>query len=167
MKYFTRDLHLAMQHPGDAEASAADAAWERAVDAYEARLSALRPSLPSSVLQLLDGHLLHDARVLGTGAPSGRFVLTIRLDAPPHEVLTIAYTLTAPAVWRRVSFAGMPDGAPPLWLYDEVEAGPDGFVHSVLFSNGWELDVPFREVEVLSASPVLPPVPGLAPVAVT
>jgi hypothetical protein len=45
------------------------------------------------------------------------------------------------------------------WLYDEIEQAPGGgrpFVHSLLLSNGWEMRLPFREVQMTTAFPVLP-----------
>jgi hypothetical protein len=46
------------------------------------------------------------------------------------------------------------------WLYDEVEQVPEGhrkhFVHSILFSNGWEIRLPFRDVHTTTVFPLLP-----------
>jgi hypothetical protein len=60
MNYFTRERYLALQERGDAM-DAADAAWAEAVAGYEAYLQTIRPELPESVRELLDGFYLHDA----------------------------------------------------------------------------------------------------------
>lgn len=145
MKYFTRERHLAMQVRDPAAADAADAAWEEAVEHYEAALTALRPTLPEGVRRLLDGFHFHDARVLSMGQRGEEFVISLQLDVPPQEVVTLSYTLTGEPTLRKEPFAW--GGQTLLWLYDEVEQpGAATYVHSVLFGNGWELALPFREV---------------------
>ena len=49
--------------------------------------------------------------------------------------------------------------------YDEldlaVENGQTYFTHSILFSNGWEIKLRFRDVQVALAQPVYP-LPGVS-----
>jgi hypothetical protein len=51
-------------------------------------------------------------------------------------------------------------GATLFWLYEEIERVGQGeqshFVHSILFSNGWEARLPFREVRLTTAEPTFP-----------
>jgi uncharacterized protein DUF4085 len=159
MKYFTRERYLAQQLPDQAAMDAADADWEQAADRYDAYLQTIRPDLPESVRQLLDGFYLHDARVLSMGQRGESFVISMQLDAPPNELLTVAYTLAgSPQVSKEPFLAG--ETLPPEWLYDEVEQVQEGgrrhFVHSILFSNGWEARLPFRDVHMATAYPVFP-----------
>lgn len=160
MNYFTRERHLAMQNFDKAAMDAADTAWEDAADRYEAYLQTIRPDLPESVRQLLDGFYLHDVRVLSVGQRGETFVVSLQLDAPPHELLTITYTLAGPPEMTKVPFPDGEGSSPPAWLYDEIERVREGdqncFVHSVLFSNGWEVRIPFRAVHLATAVPVFP-----------
>ena len=66
---------------------AADTAWEEAVERYEAYLQTIRPDLPASVRQLLDGFYLHDANVLSMGRQGNTFIIVLQLDVPPHDLL--------------------------------------------------------------------------------
>ena len=93
MNYFTRDRYLALQDRGDDAMDAADAAWDEAVARYDAYLQTIRPEMPESVRELLDVFYLHDARVLSMGRRGDTFVISVQLDVPPNELLTITYSL--------------------------------------------------------------------------
>jgi hypothetical protein len=162
MKYFTRERFLALQRPDRADT--ADADWEDAVSRYEAYLQTVRPGLAPETRELLDGHYLHDARVLSLAQQGERFIVSLQLEAPPQDLLTVTYTLAGAPAFRQEPFPWASGPAQPLWLYDELEAGPDHLTHSILLSNGWEIDVPFREVELATARPIYP-IPRAAPVA--
>jgi hypothetical protein len=139
---------------------AADAEWEKAVQEYEDYLAGVRPGLTPSVWELLEGHHLHDADVLSMGRQDDLFVVTLQLDVPPHELLTISYTLDGPATVNERAFSPAAGSTRPRWLYEELERLPAGdastYRHSVLFSNGWEIQVPFRDVRLAAARPVYP-----------
>ena len=160
MKYFTRERYLAQQNFDQAAMDAADADWEDAVERYDAYLQTIRPDMPESVRQLLDGFYLHDARVLSMGQRGETFVISLQLDVPPNELLTITYTLAGqPEVKKEPFLAG--ETLPPEWLYEEIERVQAGnqkhFVHSILFSNGWEARLPFQDVHLTTAIPMFPP----------
>ena len=165
MNYFTRERYLALQDFDESAMDAADAEWEAVVDRYEAYLQTIRPDMPESVRQLLDGFYLHDARVLSMGRRDGTFVISLQLDVPPNELLTITYTLAGQPEVKKEPFNDWPNGSSPWWLYEEIERVEEGdrrhFVHSILFSNGWELSLRFRDVQVSLAEPIYPP-PGAA-----
>jgi len=160
MNYFTRERYLAMQKSDEEAARRSDQDWETAVDRYDAYLRSIRPELSESVRQLLDGFFLHDATVLSMGQRGDRFVITLRLDVPPNEVLTIIYQLAGPPQTRKERFPWRTDDATPLWLYEELErvAEQEGpyYIHRILFDNGWELDLPFRDVELSTVYPIFP-----------
>ena len=160
MNYFTRQRYLALQERGDDAMDAADAAWEEAVQHYDAYAQNIRPEMPESVRELLDGFFLHDARVLSMGRRSDTFVISVQLDVPPNELLTITYTPAGAPEIKQEPFPWAAPGATPSWLYEEIELIREGdqsyFAHSILFSNGWEARLPFREVRLTTAYPTFP-----------
>ncbi len=160
MNYFTRKRYLALQERGEDAMDTADAAWDGAVGQYEAYLQTIRPELPEAIRELLDGFCLHDARVLSMGRRGDTFVVSLQLDVPPNELLTITYRLAGDPDIRQQLFPWATAGAAPAWLYDEIELVRDGdrghFVHTILFSNGWEVRLPFREVHLATAYPTFP-----------
>jgi hypothetical protein len=169
MKYFTRERYLALQDRGEDAMDAADAAWDDAVQRYDTYLQTIRPEMPEEVRQLLDGFYLHDAHVLSMGRRGDAYVISLQLDAPPNELLTISYNLAGPPEIRQQLFPWAAAGTAPAWLYEELELVREGsqrhFVHEILFSNGWEARLPFREVHLATAYPTFPfpRLPGHAP----
>jgi hypothetical protein len=116
--------------------------------------------MPESVRELLDGFFLHDARVRSMGRRSDTFVISLQLDVPPNELLTITYTLAGTPEIKQELFPWAAPAATPTWLYEEIELIREGershFIHSILFSNGWEARLPFREVRLATAYPTFP-----------
>ena len=160
MKYFTRDRYLGLQTSNDDAMDAADAAWQAAVAAYDTRLQGLRAILPEGVLGLLEDYYFPGARVLSLGQRGEFFVVTLQLDVPPHDLLTITYALSGPPAVKRDNFAWVTKGHAMSWLCDEIEMVGDEtrphFVHSILLSSGWEIDVPFHSVQTTTATAILP-----------
>ncbi|HJT78235.1 MAG TPA: hypothetical protein VJ739_13610 [Gemmataceae bacterium] len=160
MKYFTRERYLALQERGEEARDAADAAWDEAVGQYETYLGTIRPEMPEAVRELLDGFCLHDARVLSMGRRGDTFMISVQLDVPPNELLTITYSLAGAPEIKQQPFPWATAGAAPAWLHDEIELVREGgggqFVHAILFSNGWEVRLPFREVQLATAYPTFP-----------
>jgi hypothetical protein len=159
MKFFTRERYLALQSAGEVAARAADADWEQAVEQYDAYLQTLRPGLTEAVRQLLDGFYLHDARVLSMGQRGDRFTVSLQLDVPPQELLTIA-GWTGPTPTGR-ALCGCRAHLPTCrwWLYEEfrrAETPDQHLIHAIMLSNSWELDLPFRDVHLATAYPMLP-----------
>jgi len=155
MNYFTREHYLALQQPGDDAMDTADAAWAEAVERYDTYLQTIRPEMPEAVRELLDGFYLHDARVLSMGRPGDTFVISLQLDVPPNELLTITYVLAGSPEITQALFPWATADATPAWLHEEIALIRAGnqvhFVHSILFSNGWELRLPFCEVRLATA----------------
>jgi hypothetical protein len=161
MKYFTPDRYHALQQTDEAAMLAADADWESAIDQYEAYLETVRPEMPEPVRLLLDGYYLHDANVLSMGRRGDQLCISLQLDVPPNDLLFITYTLAGSP---EINTEAFPTDAPkhnPQWLYEEIEQvrASQGtyFVHAVLFSNGWEVRLPFHDVMLTTASPLFPP----------
>lgn len=160
MNHFTRERYLALQDRGDEAMDAADAAWEEAVNRYDTHLRMIRPEMGESVRELVDGFYLHDARVLSMGRRGDTFVISLQLDVPPNELLTITYRLAGAPEIKQDLFPWATPAAAPAWLYEEIELVREEerthFIHSILFSNGWEVRLPFREVQVSTAYPTFP-----------
>jgi hypothetical protein len=160
MNYFTRKRYLALQEPGDDAMDAADAAWAEAADRYGNYLQTIRPEMPEAVRELLEGFYLHDARVLSMGRRGDTFVISVQLDVPPNELLTITYSLAGAPEVKQELFPWAAPTATPHWLYDEIELLREGneprFAHSILFSNCWEVRLPFRAVQMATAYPTFP-----------
>src|SRR5271170_2961477 len=100
MKYFTQQRSQALQNFDGPAMDAADADWEAAVEQYDGYLQTIRPDLPEPVLRLLDGFYYHDARVLSLGRRDDVFVISLQLDVPPNELLTLSYALAGPPELR-------------------------------------------------------------------
>ncbi len=152
------ERYLALQHAEPEAMNAADTAWEDAVEQYDAFLRSIVPELPEAVRNLLDGFYLHDARVLSIGRRDDAFLISLQLDVPPRDLLTITYTLAATPEINKKAFAPPGGEHAPLWLYEEIEVirEPEKrfFAHDVLLSNGWVMRIPFSDVQLQVADPV-------------
>lgn len=95
------------------------------------------------------------------GRRGNAFVLVLQLDTPPHSLLTFTYDLTAEPVIR-TKVLPPEHCSPPAhveWMYDEVEVIPGEpltCVQSILLSNGWELQLCFRDVASMEIQALLP-----------
>src|SRR5262249_56892098 len=124
---------------------------------YEQQLQQLGPAL-APVLQRFDGLSLHDAVVTSISQRGEQFVLVLHSDVPPREIVTLTYTLTGEPFIDREALPGELRSRLMQYQYDEFdlvqEAGAGHHLHAILFSNGWELRLPFREVQVERAEPI-------------
>jgi hypothetical protein len=159
MKYFTPELIERLGSADDATAQAAQAAWEDAATRHEAQLRAIWPELPAALRQLWDDFYLHDAEVLSMGRDGQMFVIVLRLDVPPRDLLILNYQLIGEPVINIAALPAEHRSSPVAWMYDEVDLvrSPEkSCVHSILFSNGWEVQLRFRDVQLLTAQTLLP-----------
>ncbi len=160
MNYFTPERYHALQNFDEAAMNAADADWEEAAERYNAYLDTILPELPEPVRQLLQGFYLHDANVLSMGQREDVFVIVLQLDVPPHDLLTITYTLAEPPLILQGVLPPEDCSPQPGWMHEELEMVCNGtdktYLHSVLLSNGWELRLAFREVKMATAYPYYP-----------
>jgi hypothetical protein len=100
------------------------------------------------------------------GWREGAVVIVLQLDTPPHSLLSFTYELVDPP---RIDPHVLPEAARSRgelveWQYDEIEkvAGePTTWRQAILLSNGWELVVHFRDVQVAEMQAILPP-PSIA-----
>lgn len=160
MNYFTPDLFVRMQSDDDDVLDAVDAEWEAARRRYRERLSIVRSKFPESVRRHIEKLSLHDAEVLSLARENGHFVCVLLLDAPRRQTVILTYTLAGDA---SIDKSAIPAGfcTPHVrWLYDEWDVAPrtrKQFVHRILLSNGWELRLRFRNLQVVVANAVLQP----------
>lgn len=159
MKFFTPQLYAQLQSKDAASMNAADAAWELASAQYDSHLLLLGRAV-QPVLEKFQGILLHDAEVLSILRQGNRLLFTLRREIPPRSVVTLVYTLAAEPFVNKTAIE--PENcAKAMWFeYDEIDVVSHGdetvFEHSILFSNGWEIRVQFRDVMIEFAEPVYP-----------
>jgi hypothetical protein len=157
MKYFTPELYVRGQSQDDAILDQVEEEWEANVDAYAAHLQAIRPELPAGLLYLLDNFYLHDANVLSAGSNRDTFVMVLQLDSA-YATLVLTYRLTEEVRIDRAALPPEHSGPYPVqWMYDEIDAPRSdrpGYVHNVLLSNGWELELHFHDLEVTAVNPL-------------
>jgi hypothetical protein len=163
MKYFTPELHLRLQDFSSDEAmDAAESAWEKARRRYQRALQGSLPRLPKNLRELVESYYLHDADVLGMGKLGQTFVMVLRLDAPPKELLVLNYQLVKSAAINQTAWVSPKASGPVQWLYDEVgvAGGPfPHYTHSILLSNGWEVTLHLSDLRLVRVDAVYP-LPG-------
>jgi hypothetical protein len=157
VKYFTPELMERLDSPDPTVANAADAEWDRRLERYEQELQRIEPELPEHVREF-NGLLLHDARVLSVARQGDQFHLVLHKDVPPRDLVLLTYFLTEEPVIDREA---LPIGqrSPVMdYLYDEFELVQEGntrlYAESILFSNGWEMRLRFRDVRWALAGPL-------------
>jgi hypothetical protein len=145
--------------------NAAEAEWDRRLEVYEAELRTLEPKLPEHIREF-NNLLLHDARVDSMARRDGQLILVLLKDIPPRDLVIVTYdladepTIDTEALPREVRSEVMD------FDYDEFgvvsEEGQTLCTQSILFSNGWEVRLRFRDVRFILAKPLFPPaIPAL------
>ena len=161
MKHFTRELIEMGRSTDHAVLNRQEELWDSACDRYFGDLDALKTEMPSGLRQLVDGYYLHDAAVLGMGQQGGNFLIVLQLDTPPRCLLILNYSLEKDPLIDR---AGLPPepcarGRSVDWQHDEIERGPGEpatWGQSILLSNGWEVRLHFRDVQLREVQSLLP-----------
>jgi hypothetical protein len=120
MKYFTPELYIRLQDDTEEGMDAADASWEQARARYQRRLRQIHPRLPKGLHELLENHYLHDAEVLSMGRRGHTFVIGLRLDTPPRELLILNYRLTEEPIINKEALPAAYRSGHVEWMYDEV-----------------------------------------------
>lgn len=161
MKYFTPELYVRGQSPDEGVVNAVECLWDEASERYVAYLNTVRDELPPGLRHIDESFYLHDARIRGMGQEAGKFVIVLQLDTPPHSLLTLTFDLVdGPVIEREVlPRENCTSDAAVSWMYDEWERlsqDPPIWLMSVLLSNGWELRLPIRDVQVQEIRAILP-----------
>ncbi len=164
MKYMTPDLLARFRSDDDRVSAAASKDWDAACAAYTERLHSLHDRLPRGVRTITRRYCLHDAQVLTMAVDAKRsFSILVQLDDPEGKVIELKYQLTARGI-RFFQHPPLADDGRPLqwWLYDEIDVDKaarktPAFVHSILFTGGWELQVFFHKLKLLPLRGLLLP----------
>src|SRR5438552_891021 len=167
MQYFTPELIVRGQSSDSQTLNEVEAAWDEACARYGAYLDSVRAEMPSGLRRVEESYYLHDAVIQSMGRRDGEFFIVLQLDTPPRTLLTLCYDLVAePEIDRQALPAAVrTTGGWVEWQYDEiaqVHGGPATWRQSILLSNGWEVTLHFRDVQVQEAESLLPPQPALA-----
>ncbi len=161
MNYFTPELIVMGQSQDDRVLHEQERLWEEAGERYARYLDTIRPCLPPGLRQLDESYYLHDAVIQGMGRRGQFFVINLQLDTPPQPILTLTYDLLEDPVIVKDALPPEYSGSGPVvdWEYNEIEMVPGNsptWRESLLLSNGWEMKLHFRDVQVQEAQAVLP-----------
>jgi hypothetical protein len=157
MKFLTPELYAKFQATDDASMDAADAEWEVASEHYNQRFDAIRDKLPKNLLEFLDAYYLHDADILRLARSSDLFVIELRPDWPPRDLILLQYSLIQEPVIDTEALPEQHRTSHVQWMYDELDyVESQGCVsHAIMLSNGWTLDLRFREIKIIVANDLL------------
>lgn len=158
MKFFTQELLTRYRSSNRAIADTAAIEWDKASDAYVARLKQIRSHLPVGVRRLLNHATLHDAGLvtLNTSVDGAekKLFLTFQLEGTPEKAgggIELGYRLSGPALVR-LDKRIKRDGEDQIYvLYDEFDlkrGREKEFTHSILMTGGIEFSIPFFSVAV-------------------
>ena len=169
MKFMTPDLLARFRSEDDEVAEAAAAAWEEAGARYNEHLDAIRASLPRAARKLLRPQFNpHDARVLAVTVDETPFCsIFLKLAGAPDALdrhVELRYRLAGgPEVLTTTRHPALEADGQPFgwWLYDEFDVVREGqnstFIHSILFTGGCELRIPFSALSIRRLYEVLLP----------
>jgi hypothetical protein len=86
--------------------------------------------------------------------------MVLRKDIPPQDVLILTYFLTQEPIVDKNALPACCRGPVMDFQYDEFELISENdrkiYSQDILFGNGWEMRLRFRDVQVSTASPVYP-----------
>lgn len=168
MKYFKPELLTRLRSRDDNVADAAAMEWEEATAAYQARFKKVRDKLPVGVRRLCSKVSLHDARVLGAACSTRNplFGILLRLEGSAGEsgeVLELTYHPVAGpngGVHIGTHAPSETTARNGVWvLYDEFDIDEEHafFTHSLLLSDGREIDIRFHSLAVRRLGQVFTP----------
>jgi hypothetical protein len=161
MKYFTPELLALGLTDSDDQLNEQERLWDEAGERYVAYLDTVRPHMPPGLRQMDRNYCLHDALIQAMGQQGRLFVIVARLDTSPQSLLTFHYDLVEdPVILRDALPIGLrTTGTIVDWQYDEIEmvpGTPPTWLQSILFNNGWEVRLHFRDVQVQEVQALIP-----------
>lgn len=162
MNYFTPERIVAYGADAPEIWKEAEKEWEAACRQYQGALAAMRSSFPPGLRCLEERYVLHDAVVRSMGQRKETFVIVLQLDTPPHSLLTLIYDLVEEAIVQHevLPLEYRSTGSQIDWQYDEIEkidGQPPTWRQTILLSNGWELALHFRDLQVEEIHALIPP----------
>ena len=176
VNYFTPERLVRLQdHSDERQFLAALDDWEQALEGYRHHLNDIQPKLcrilrqsPAFLrrfLKVLTTTSLHDASVLDMySVGRSRFRITLHPESQPGRLLILTYSLTQPP---RIKPHVLPEqlrSEPTTWLYDELTledwTGQEKpiYWHSILLSDGSEVELRFYYVAIEHPIPLVPAV---------
>ncbi len=170
MKYFKPELLARCRSRDDGVADEAAKEWEEALAAYQARFASIRGQLPGGVRRLCSRFSLHDAKVLGVASSSKRkalFGMLLRLEGSPGQpgdILELNYHPVAGpngGVEVKMHRPSEQLSRRDVWiLYDEFDLDEEHafFIHSLLLTDGREVEIRFHNLTVRQLDEVATPV---------
>ena len=157
MNYFTPELIARLNSADEQAANAADAEWDRRLERYEEHLRQIEPELPEHA-RAFARLLLHDATVCGVARRGDQFLLVLHKAIPPRELVVLTYTLLEEPFIDREALPPDMRSEGMDFQYDEFELVRDGasrsYRQAILFGNGWEVRLSFRDVRVAVGDPL-------------
>lgn len=169
MKYFKPELLARCRSRDDDVAEAAATEWEEAVAAYQKRFDAISPQLPGEVGRLCSRFPLHDAKMLGAAfaTETALFCILLQLEGEAGhtgKVLELKYLPVAgpnSGVIIKTHHSIQGASRRDVWvLYDEFDLDEEHrfFTHSLLLTDGREIEVRFTNLTVVLLDEVVTPV---------
>lgn len=160
MKYFTPELYGRGQSSDRRVQNEVDELWEKQVDLYDEHLQRISPHLPEQVRRYVEETYLHDARLSSIVRRGDDLLLTLHPDGFPRDVVLLRYQLAGEPVILKNVLAPEHCSTGTQFMYNEFdvvhEDGGTLFTESILFSDGWELQLKYRDVEVALAQAIYP-----------
>jgi hypothetical protein len=161
MKYFTPDLLSRYGADEPAIYQPATEEWEQVCQRYSCYIDSVKGQMSPGLRHIEESYLLHDAKIRAMGKQGHSFVILVQLDNPPHSLVTFSFDLLDEPV---ISTAALPPelrstGPIVEWQYDELELEsrqPPTWSWSILLSNGWEVKLHFRDVQVQELQAMIP-----------
>src|SRR5207244_1311307 len=104
--------------------------------------------------------LLHDAALQVLARDENRLLMVLKKDVPPRDVIVLSYDLDDLPVL--VPFEKQPREwqKPTRFDFDEFdqlqERDQTVYLQSIVFANGWELRLRFRDLRMTTAVPLCP-----------
>jgi hypothetical protein len=159
MKFFTPGLYDRCRSSDETILNAACEDWERANEAYERHLQTIEADFPPHIREFA-GLLLHDAKVQSIGRQGKELIMVLHKDIPPRELVVLRYDLESDPVVAPFAGNSVPWERPTDFQFDELdvvhESGRALYLETIVFGNGWRMDLRFRDVQVTVAQPIYP-----------
>jgi hypothetical protein len=162
MKYFTPDRLSRYGADEPVVYQPATKEWDQVCQRYGSYIDSIKEQMTPGLRNIEESYFLHDAKIRAMGKQGRSFVITVQLDNPPHSLVTFTFDLLDEPV---INTAALPPelrstGHVVEWQYDELEllsGEPPSWSWSILLSNGWEVKLHFRDVQVLELQAMIPP----------
>lgn len=161
MKYFTPDLLSRYGADDPSVYAPAEEEWDQACQRYSSYLDSIKGQMSPGLRCIEENYFLHDARIQAMGRKDHSFLITLQLDTPPQLLVTFSFDLVAEPVIIpcALPFEHRSTGPVVDWQYDELEMLPGqlpSWSWSILLSNGWEVRLHFRDVQVQELQALIP-----------